>query len=97
MSNETTFICFHGQGFLGLSSAILVQVYDTFCKGKPSTFLLMLALLPTSVSILFMPLVRIYEANRADIDKKYLNAFSVFALLIRDEVFLYAKNAIPIS
>ncbi|CAB4311314.1 unnamed protein product [Prunus armeniaca] len=70
------------KGFLGLSSAILVQVYDTFCKGKPSTFLLMLALLPASVSILFMPLVRIYEAHRADTDKKYLNAFSAFALLI---------------
>ncbi|XP_021808369.1 protein NUCLEAR FUSION DEFECTIVE 4-like isoform X3 [Prunus avium] len=70
------------KGFLGLSSAMLVQVYDTFCKDKPSTFLLMLALLPTSVSILFMPHVRIYEAHRSDIDKKYLNAFSAFAMLI---------------
>ncbi|KAM1789083.1 hypothetical protein ACFX11_039277 [Malus domestica] len=69
------------KGFLGLSSAILVQVYDTFCQGKPSTFILLLALLPTCVSILFMPWVRIYEAGRTAIDKKYLNIFSAFALL----------------
>ncbi|XP_004299629.1 PREDICTED: protein NUCLEAR FUSION DEFECTIVE 4-like [Fragaria vesca subsp. vesca] len=70
------------KGFMGLSGAILVQFYDTLCKGNPSYFLLLLALLPTLVSILFMPFVRIYEACRAEIDKKYLNCFSAFALLI---------------
>lgn len=75
-------VVFFGQGFMGLSGAILVQFYDTLCKGDPSNFLLMLALLPTLVSILFMPFVRIYEACRADIDNNYLNGFSAFALLI---------------
>ncbi|XP_062026013.1 protein NUCLEAR FUSION DEFECTIVE 4-like [Rosa rugosa] len=70
------------KGFMGLSGAILVQFYDTLCKGNPSNFLLLLALLPTLVSILFMPFVRIYGACRAEIDKKYLNYFSAFALLI---------------
>ncbi|XP_050123137.1 protein NUCLEAR FUSION DEFECTIVE 4-like [Malus sylvestris] len=69
------------KGFLGLSSAILVQVYDTFCNGNPSTFILLLALLPTSVTILFMHLVKIHEAGRSAIDKKYLNIFSAYALL----------------
>ncbi|KAM2699834.1 hypothetical protein EV1_038653 [Malus domestica] len=69
------------KGFLGLSSALLVQVYDTFCKGNPSAFLLLLALFPTSVTILCMPLVRIYEAGGAASDKKYLNIFSAFALI----------------
>ncbi|CAN6578239.1 unnamed protein product [Malus baccata var. baccata] len=69
------------KGFLGLSSALLVQVYDTFCKGNPSAFLLLLALFPTSVTILCMPLVRIYEADGAASDKKYLNIFSAFALI----------------
>ena len=41
----------------------------------------MLALLPTLVSILLLSLVRIYEANKGD-EKKYLNAFSVVALII---------------
>ncbi|PON93323.1 Major facilitator [Trema orientale] len=69
------------KGFLGLSGAILVQFYNTLCKDQPSSFLLMLALLPTLVSILLLPLVRIYEANKGD-EKKYLNAFSVVALII---------------
>ncbi|XP_050375795.1 protein NUCLEAR FUSION DEFECTIVE 4-like [Argentina anserina] len=70
------------KGFMGLSGAILVQFYDTLCKGNPGYFLLLLALLPTLVSILSMPFVRIYEACRAETDKKYLNGFSAFALLI---------------
>ena len=76
---HTTF--FHGQGFLGLSGAILIQVYDTICKGKPSTYLLMLALLPTCVSLVLMFLVRIYEKTTSD-HKKHLNGFSAVALII---------------
>jgi hypothetical protein len=76
---HTTF--FHGQGFLGLSGAILIQVYDTICKGKPSTYLLMLALLPTFVSLVLMFLVRIYKTTTGD-DKKHLNGFSAVALII---------------
>ncbi|KAB1216692.1 putative transporter MCH1 [Morella rubra] len=69
------------KGFLGLSGAILIQVYDTFFEGKPSTFILMLALLPTSVSLILMSFVRIYEATTGD-DKKQLNRFSAVALII---------------
>ena len=76
---HTTF--FHGQGFLGISGAILIQMYDTLCKGEPSTYLLMLALLPTLVSLVLMFLVRIYKATTAD-DKKHLNGFSAVALSI---------------
>uniref|UniRef100_A0A2N9G741 Major facilitator superfamily (MFS) profile domain-containing protein n=1 Tax=Fagus sylvatica TaxID=28930 RepID=A0A2N9G741_FAGSY len=60
------------KGFLGISGAILIQVYGIFCKGKPSTFILMLALLPTFVSIVLMFFVRIHEANTVD-DMKHLN------------------------
>jgi MFS family permease len=72
---------FHGQGSLGISGAILIQVYYASCKGKPSTYLLMLALLPTFVSLMLMFLVRIYKAT-ADDDKKHLNGFSAVALAI---------------
>jgi hypothetical protein len=71
----------HGQGFLGLSGAILIQVYDTLCKGKPSTYILMLALLPTFVSLMLMFLVRIYKETIDD-GKKQLNGFSAVALVI---------------
>ncbi|KAK4568400.1 hypothetical protein RGQ29_003976 [Quercus rubra] len=69
------------KGFLGISGAILIQMYDTLCKGEPSTYLLMLALLPTLVSLVLMFLVRIYKATTAD-DKKHLNGFSAVALSI---------------
>ncbi len=69
------------QGCNGISGAILIQVYDTFYKGEPSTFILMLALLPTFVSLMLMLLVRIYKSNTSD-DKKHLNGFSAIALII---------------
>ncbi|XP_062109903.1 uncharacterized protein LOC133821776 [Humulus lupulus] len=69
------------KGFLGLSGAIQVQFYNILCKDNPSNFLLMLALLPTLVSIVLLAFVRIHEANKGD-EKKYLDAFSVVALVI---------------
>ncbi|XP_043706289.1 protein NUCLEAR FUSION DEFECTIVE 4-like isoform X2 [Telopea speciosissima] len=68
------------KGFLGLSGAILIQVYDTIFEGNPSSFLLMLALLPTIVPFILMSLVRIYHTNTGN-DKKHLNDFSVIALV----------------
>ena len=59
----------------------MVQAYGIFCKGKPSTLILMLALLPTFVSIVLMSFVRIYEANTVD-DVKRLNGFPIVALII---------------
>ena len=76
--SRTIFLC---QGFLGISGAIMVQVYNIFCEGKPSNCILMLALLPTFVSIVLMFFVRIYEANIVD-DVKQLNSFPIVALII---------------
>ena len=59
----------------------MVQAYGIFCKGKPSALILMLALLPTFVSIVLMSFVRIYEANTVD-DVKRLNGFPIVALII---------------
>ncbi|KAH7550376.1 hypothetical protein ACOSP7_024347 [Xanthoceras sorbifolium] len=70
------------EGYLGLSGAILIQVYDTIFKSNPSTYLLFLALLPTFVSLLLMFFVRIYKTNSADDDKNHLNALSVVALIM---------------
>ncbi|KAF5734158.1 Nodulin-like / Major Facilitator Superfamily protein [Tripterygium wilfordii] len=69
------------KGFLGLSGAILIQVYATLCEGNPSTFILILAFLPTILSLSLMCLVRIHETNTVD-DKKYLNGLSTFSLII---------------
>lgn len=69
------------KGFLGLSGAVVIQVYDTLFEGSPSTFLLMLALLPTLVTILLMWLVKI-DAAYTKHEKKYLNGFSVVSLVV---------------
>ncbi|CAL1368013.1 unnamed protein product [Linum trigynum] len=67
------------KGFLGLSGAILIQFYDAVCKDKPATFLLLLAVAPTLISLLSMPLVRNYDTT-TPADKRHLNSFSAVAL-----------------
>uniref|UniRef100_A0A0E0FEV0 Uncharacterized protein n=1 Tax=Oryza meridionalis TaxID=40149 RepID=A0A0E0FEV0_9ORYZ len=47
------------KGFLGLSGAILVQVYRTI-HIAPSTFILMLAILPTAITLLLMYFVDVH-------------------------------------
>ncbi|XP_058073853.1 protein NUCLEAR FUSION DEFECTIVE 4-like isoform X1 [Magnolia sinica] len=69
------------KGFLGLSGAILIQVYQTIFKDNPSSFLLMLALLPTLTPLLLMCFVKVRSTNERH-DKKYLNGFSVIALVV---------------
>ncbi|XP_047332284.1 protein NUCLEAR FUSION DEFECTIVE 4-like [Impatiens glandulifera] len=69
------------KGFVGLSGAVLIQAYQAFLPGNPSGFILMLAILPTIVSISLMFLVKIHPTSNG-IDKKYLNWFSYIALLV---------------
>ncbi|XP_021761698.1 protein NUCLEAR FUSION DEFECTIVE 4-like [Chenopodium quinoa] len=89
------------KGFLGLSGAILIQVYQTFFKGSPSTFILLLAFLPSIVSLSLMFLVRICPGSKVD-DKKYLNNYSIVALtlaaylmfiIILENIFVFPKWA----
>nr|GMC72154.1 protein NUCLEAR FUSION DEFECTIVE 4-like [Ipomoea batatas] len=50
-------------------------------KNKPTSYLLLLAILPSSSSLLFMWLVRICETTEED-EKKHLNGFSFVALIL---------------
>ncbi|MFS7999662.1 hypothetical protein Hanom_Chr12g01169071 [Helianthus anomalus] len=74
-------IVFLLKGFLGLSGAILIQIYQTLFNGKPTTFLLMLAVFPTLVSLALMLLVHVNLCNTSN-DKPHLNRFSLIALII---------------
>ncbi|XVE54867.1 hypothetical protein DITRI_Ditri03aG0117100 [Diplodiscus trichospermus] len=69
------------KGFLGLSGAILIQVYETVFNNRPTSYILMLALLPTINSLLLMWFVRIYEMNEVE-EKKLLNAISFITLAV---------------
>ncbi|KAL1810281.1 hypothetical protein ACET3Z_027271 [Daucus carota] len=69
------------KGFLGLSGAIIIQVYYSLLENNPSSFLLMLALLPSLLPISFMFFVRTYETNDGH-DNKHLNHLSSIALIL---------------
>ncbi|MBA0621207.1 hypothetical protein Godav_006853 [Gossypium davidsonii] len=69
------------KGFVGLSGAILIQFYETIFHNKPTSYLLILALLPTINPLLFMWFVRIYDTKEQE-EKKLLNAISCVALLL---------------
>ncbi|KAE8693907.1 transcription initiation factor IIB-2-like [Hibiscus syriacus] len=69
------------KGFLGLSGALLIQVYNTICQGDPTTFILILAITPTLVSLSLMPFVKIHGTTSVS-DKKHLNGFSYIALIV---------------
>ncbi|KAI7738987.1 hypothetical protein M8C21_010454 [Ambrosia artemisiifolia] len=69
------------KGFLGLSGAILIQIYQTLFDGKPTNFVLMLAIFPTLVSLALMSLVHANPSNTTN-DKPHLNRFSLIALII---------------
>lgn len=86
------------KGFLGLSGAILIQLYETLCGGDPASFILLLAVTPTVLSLLAMPLVRIYETSTAD-DKKHLNGLSAVSLIIAAYlmILIIVKNTFGLS
>ncbi|XP_058195030.1 protein NUCLEAR FUSION DEFECTIVE 4-like [Rhododendron vialii] len=69
------------KGFLGLSGAILIQVYQTLLEDKPSAYVLMLALFPACNTLLLMWFVRIYRETEGDEDK-HLDRFSLVSLVI---------------
>ncbi|KAK9995931.1 hypothetical protein SO802_020617 [Lithocarpus litseifolius] len=79
------------KGCSGISGAILIQVYDTFYKGEPSTFLLMLALLRTFISLVLMLLVKIYKTNTGD-EEKHLNCFSAVVLIIAGYLMIITSS-----
>ncbi|CAA3007208.1 protein NUCLEAR FUSION DEFECTIVE 4-like [Olea europaea var. sylvestris] len=88
------------KGFLGLSGAVLIQVYQTLFQGKPSTFLLMLALLPPVLSIVLMWFVRVHQVpNREKNQKKYLNGISLISVVVAAYLMflIILKNTVSFS
>ncbi|RZC17023.1 hypothetical protein D0Y65_010051 [Glycine soja] len=69
------------KGFLGLSGAILIQMYRTIFNNKPMSYLLTLALLPPINTLLLMWFVRIHNTHEGE-ERKYLNMFSSMALVV---------------
>ncbi|XP_057791952.1 protein NUCLEAR FUSION DEFECTIVE 4 [Salvia miltiorrhiza] len=87
------------KGFLGLSGAVLIQVYQTLFEGKPATFLLMLAVVPSLLSVALMFLVRVHPTGSRDHEKTYLNAFSLISMIVAAYVMflIIVENAFVLS
>ncbi|CAH2059444.1 unnamed protein product [Thlaspi arvense] len=69
------------KGYLGLSGAILVQMYHIFCEGDPTNYILLLTVVPSLLILTTMPFVRTYDTVIAG-DKKHLNGLSAISLTI---------------
>ncbi|CAN7009775.1 unnamed protein product [Brassica oleracea var. botrytis] len=69
------------KGYLGLSGAILVQMYHIFCEGDPANYLLLLAVVPSIFILTMMPFVRAYDTVIPG-HKKYLNGLSSISLIV---------------
>lgn len=54
------------KGFLGLSGAILTQVFYALYPNNPSSFLLLISWLPAVVSVLLMGVIRVLPASKED-------------------------------
>ncbi|KAK1433766.1 hypothetical protein QVD17_10683 [Tagetes erecta] len=86
------------KGFLGLSGAILLQVYQTVFNAGPTSYILMLSLLPFLNTLLFMCSVRPYETNEVD-EKRNLNGLSLFSIIVAAYLFIIIilKQAVTLS
>ncbi|GMH21447.1 hypothetical protein Nepgr_023289 [Nepenthes gracilis] len=69
------------KGFLGLSGAILIQVYRTIFKGNPASFLLLVALVSTLNPLWLMWFVRVYDPDGKD-ERRHLDSFSLVIITI---------------
>lgn len=93
------------KGFLGLSGAILIQVYQTIFNNNPSSLILMLALLPTIVTLMLMFLVTVHETPSRN-EEKHLHGFLLVSLVIAayllflrvlENVFVFPQWAMVIT
>lgn len=66
---------------MGLSGAILIQLYRTFFNDNPSSFILMLALLSSILPLLLMYFVQVHHDTNSRVNKRHLDAFSLIALI----------------
>jgi len=83
------------KGFVGLSGAIMTQIYRAVSKDEEPSFLIILAAtLPTSVVLLLMPIIRPMDAPKEKNETKNFYIFLVMALVLAGllMVFILLEN-----
>jgi len=87
------------KGFVGLSGAIITQIYRAVSKNEEPSFLIILAAtLPTSVVLLLMPIIRPLEAPKEKNETKNFYTFLVMALVLAGllMVFILLENLLDL-
>ncbi|KAL8202041.1 hypothetical protein R6Q57_011188 [Mikania cordata] len=68
------------KGFVGLSGAIISQLYHAFYGHDSKSLILFIGWLPAAVSILFLPIVRVLKSDRHANDLKIMYKFLYISL-----------------
>lgn len=69
-------------GYLGLSAAIITQLYYAFYGNDSKSLLLLMAWLPTATSILFLPVIRYHKGVQQQNDTRNFYKFVYLSLLL---------------
>ncbi|XP_054784744.1 uncharacterized protein LOC129291431 [Prosopis cineraria] len=69
-------------GYLGLSAAIITQLYYAFYGNDSKSLLLLMAWLPTAASILFLPVIRHHKGVQQKNDTRNFYKFVYLSLLL---------------
>ncbi|XP_052176377.1 uncharacterized protein LOC127790758 [Diospyros lotus] len=57
------------KGFVGLSGAIMTQIYHALHGNNSESLILLIGWLPAAVSVLCLPAIRVFEANRRGVNE----------------------------
>ncbi|KAD0566094.1 hypothetical protein E3N88_44055 [Mikania micrantha] len=68
------------KGFVGLSGAIISQLYHAFYGHDSKSLILFIGWLPAAVSVLFLPIVRVLKSDRHANDLKIMYKFLYISL-----------------
>lgn len=69
-------------GYLGLSAAIITQIYYTFYGNDSKSLILLMAWLPTAVSFVFLPVIRHHKGVEQPNDSKAFYSFLYTTLVL---------------
>ncbi|CAL0303094.1 unnamed protein product [Lupinus luteus] len=69
-------------GYLGLSAAIITQIYYAFYGNDSKSLILLMAWLPTTITFVFLPVIRHRRSIQQPSDSKALYNFLYFTLVL---------------
>ncbi|KAE9617525.1 hypothetical protein Lal_00034402 [Lupinus albus] len=69
-------------GYLGLSAAIITQIYYAFCGNDSKSLILLIAWLPSAITFVFLPVIRHHRKIQQQSDSKVFYNFLYLTLVL---------------